>query len=96
MNLFKTGILFVKNPKLEPIPDKRPKHYSAADFIIPLVSYSVLLQVLYFAISHASGGSGQSRGHGLADLPSDVIAIVLVWPLLALFISELLKRRYIK
>ncbi|XP_078346969.1 transmembrane protein 94-like isoform X3 [Oculina patagonica] len=54
------------------------------------------LQLVYFALSQVGWSQHASLVYHLTDVPVPSIVILVLWPIVALAICELLKRRYIK
>lgn len=57
---------------------------------------SLVLQLVYFSLSHVGWSHRSQTVNGVTDVPFPCLIIILVWPLVALGVAELFKRRYIK
>ena len=58
--------------------------------------YSLTLHVIYFALSQVGWSQHRSPVYSITDIPVPSIIITILWPVVALAICELFKRRYIK
>ena len=58
--------------------------------------YSLTLHVIYFALSQVGWSQHRSPVYSITDVPVPSIIITILWPVVALVICELFKRRYIK
>ena len=67
------------------------------DFLILIfASCSLLLQIIYFVLSQVGWSQHASLVYHVTDVPVPSIVILVLWPIVALAICELFKRRYIK
>lgn len=57
---------------------------------------SLVLQLVYFSLSRVGWSHRSQTVNGITDVPFPSLIIVPVWPLVALGVAELFKRRYIK
>lgn len=58
--------------------------------------YSLTLHVIYFALSQVGWTQHRSPVYSITNVPVPSIIITILWPVVALAICELFKRRYIK
>ena len=57
---------------------------------------SLFLQMIYFVLSQVGWSRHASVVYHLSDVPVPSVVILVLWPIVALAICELFKRRYIK
>ena len=60
------------------------------------ISCSLLLQLIYCVLSQVGWSQHAPLVYHLTDVPVPSIVILILWPIVALAICELFKRRYIK
>lgn len=57
---------------------------------------NLVLQLFYFSLSQVGWSHSSQAVYSITDVPFPSIIIILLWPVVALGIAELFKRRYIK
>lgn len=73
----------------------RKSPFANKSWIISVVVI-LLLQIIYFVLSQVGWSQHASPVYHLTDVPVPSVVILVLWPIFALAICELFKRRYIK